>query len=310
MARRTKLPRKGIQFLWAALTNGYLAGFVKGKIYTGKSKHICLPGLNCYSCPGSLGACPLGALQAVLGSSNFRFSFYLFGFFLLLGTLFGRLICGFLCPFGLIQELLHKIPFPKKITSFALDKPLRYAKYVILVVFVILLPLFVVDAFGNGTPWFCKWICPAGTLEAGIPLLLTNPALAQTVGFLYRWKLLILACTLLLSVLIFRPFCKYICPLGAIYALFNRVSVYRYEVNPARCTSCGRCRKACPMQVKPDTEPNHPECIRCGACKTVCTFGAIETGFLRSDAIPPRKERKRWMRQGAPPEREHERKRG
>ncbi len=271
--------RRTIQWAWTLLTNGNLAGFFQGKIYTGKLKQLCVPGLNCYSCPGSLGSCPIGSLQAVLGSSRFKISFYLLGFFLLIGTVLGRVVCGFLCPFGLLQELLHKIPFFKKIKTFRLDKPLRLLKYGILLVFVILLPLFAVDAAGSGSPWFCKLICPAGTLEGGLPLVLSNAPLREVIGFLFHWKVAILIVTVVLSILIFRPFCKYICPLGAIYALFNRVSVYRYQVSAEKCVGCGKCEQVCPMQVNPHLEANHPECIRCGACKKACKFGAITSGF-------------------------------
>lgn len=270
--------RSTVQGAWAFLSNSYLVGFVQGKIYNGRLKNICVPGLNCYSCPGSLGSCPIGALQAVLGSAKYQVSFYLLGFFLLVGTLLGRAVCGFLCPFGWIQELLHRIPFVKKVKSFPGDRPLRWMKYIILLIFVILLPLFLVDAAGTGSPWFCKWICPAGTLEGGIPLILTNPALQEVVGFLFHWKLAILLVTILASIILYRPFCKYICPLGAIYALFNKISVYRYQVSPCKCTRCGQCESACPMQINPRTETNHGECIRCGACKTACDYGAITSG--------------------------------
>ena len=117
--------RHRIQAIWALLTNSYLAGFVQGKIYQGRIKNLCVPGLNCYSCPGALGACPVGALQAVIGSWNFKFAFYVAGFLLFIGALFGRFVCGFLCPFGLVQDLLHKLPFVKKITTFRGDMLLR-----------------------------------------------------------------------------------------------------------------------------------------------------------------------------------------
>lgn len=282
--------RAAIQWAWALLTNGNLAGFLQGKIYTGKLKQFCVPGLNCYSCPGSLGSCPIGSLQAVLGSSRFKFSFYLLGFFLLIGTVLGRVVCGFLCPFGLFQELLHKIPFFKKVKTFRLDKPLRLLKYGILLVFVILLPLFVVDAAGSGSPWFCKLICPAGTLEGGLPLVLGNASLREIIGFLFHWKVAILIATVVLSILIFRPFCKYICPLGAIYALFNRVSIYRYHVSAEKCVGCGKCEQVCPMQVNPHLEANHPECIRCGACKEACKFGAITSGFRAKEPKPSKEK--------------------
>lgn len=246
-----------VQALWAAATNSYVTGFVTGKIYQGKGKSICVPGLNCYSCPGAVGACPIGALQAVLSDRKFMFSCYIFGFLTLVGAFCGRFVCGWLCPFGLVQDLLHKIPFVRKIRTFPGDRALRYVKYGVLVVLVILLPLFAVDMVGYGEPWFCKWVCPAGTLQAGIPMVLLNEGLRATVGFLYTWKLAILAVVLVASVIIYRPFCRYLCPLGAVYALFNRVSLLR--VTPGKI--CGNC----PMCAK----PNGPECIRCASRPTL-----------------------------------------
>ena len=280
MGRRVKHLRKIVQFAWALITNGYVVGFLQGEIYTGKLKSICVPGLNCYSCPGSLGSCPIGSLQAVLGSAKHKISFYMLGFFLIVGTVFGRFVCGFLCPFGLIQELLNKIPFPKKIKTFRADKLLRKFKYVILVVFVILFPMFVIDLVGTSSPWFCKWICPAGTLQGGIPLVIANPAIRDAVGFLFTWKVAILVVTVIMSIIIYRPFCKYICPLGAIYALFNKISIYKYQIDEKKCTDCKECEKACPMNIRPQKEANHQECVRCGECKDVCKFEAISSGFV------------------------------
>lgn len=268
-------PRHGVQAVWAFLTNSYLAGFLQGKIYQGKLKNLCVPGLNCYSCPGALGACPIGALQAVIGSWNFKLAFYVSGFLIFVGALVGRLVCGWLCPFGLIQDLLHKISFFKKISTFRGDKLLRKLKYVILVVFVILLPMFLVDLLGQGAPYFCKLICPVGTLEGGIPLVLLNSAMHSALGWLYAWKNVLLVATILLSILIYRPFCKYICPLGAIYSLFNRISIFRYRVDEHKCIHCGACAKVCKMHVDPVKNANDPECIRCGKCKLVCPAGAI-----------------------------------
>lgn len=272
--------RHGVQTLWAFLTNSYLAGFAQGKIYKGSLKNLCVPGMNCYSCPGALGSCPIGALQAVIGSWNFKFSFYVAGFLFFIGALIGRFVCGWLCPFGLVQELLHKIPFPKKIKTFRGDRLLRKLKYVILAVFVILMPMFLVDLLGQGAPYFCKLICPVGTLEGGLPLTLLNNALHSALGWLYAWKVTILVVLLILSILIYRPFCKYICPLGAIYSVFNPISVFRYRVNPDKCVNCGACAKACGMGCDPVKNANSVECIRCGECKKVCPTGAICSGFL------------------------------
>ncbi len=267
--------RHRIQILWALLTNSYLVGFFQGKIYKGKLKNLCVPGLNCYSCPGALGACPIGAMQAVVGNWNFQFAFYVSGFLVFVGALVGRFACGWLCPFGLVQELLHKIPFIKKMGAFRGDKLLRKLKYVILLVFVILLPMVLVDVLGQGAPYFCKFICPAGTLEGGIPLVLWNESMQGALGWLYVWKNALLVATIFLSILIYRPFCKYICPLGAIYSVFNPIAVFRYQVEKETCIGCGACAKACKMQVNPVESPNHPECIRCGACKRSCPVDAI-----------------------------------
>lgn len=272
-------PRHCIQALWALMTNSYLVGFIHGKIYRGNLKSLCVPGMNCYSCPGALGACPIGAMQAVIGSWNFSFAFYVAGFLMFVGAIIGRFVCGWLCPFGLIQELLHKIPFPKKIKSFHGDKLLRMLKYVILIIFVILMPMFLVDLLGQGAPYFCKLICPVGTLEGGIPLVLANRAMRGALGWLYAWKTVILAVTIFLSILIYRPFCKYICPLGGIYSVFNPISVFRYRIDSEKCISCGACAKSCDMNCDPVKNPNGLECIRCGKCKKACPVGAISSGF-------------------------------
>ena len=268
-----------IQAVSALLMNGNLKGFFQGKIWQGQSKQVCVPGLNCYSCPGALGACPIGSLQAVLNGRQKNLSFYVTGLLILFGTIFGRLICGFLCPFGFLQELLYKIPVRKWRIPKKIDAKLRYLKYVILVVFVLLLPAFLHGTYGIGDPWFCKYICPAGTLEGGIPLVSVNSGLRSMVGVLFSWKILILILVLVASMYIYRPFCKYMCPLGAIYGLFNRFSIYQMQVEKDKCTHCGICEKTCLMQVNVTENINSPECIRCGACKNVCPVHAIKSGY-------------------------------
>lgn len=277
MAEKKGFPhlRTCVQAAWTVLSNCYAVGFAEGRIYTGPLKKLCFPGLNCYSCPGAAGACPIGSLQAVMGSWKFSVSLYVGGFLMLVGALLGRFVCGWLCPFGLAQDLLYKIPFIRKINRFPGDKVLRYLKYVILLVFVILMPLFVVDIVGQGAPAFCKYICPSGTLLGGIPLVLKNPALQAMVGFLFCWKVAILMVTVFLSILIYRPFCRYICPLGAAYALFNRASLYRLRVDKNQCVNCGLCAKTCKMGVDPVKTPNSAECIRCGDCARACPKNAV-----------------------------------
>lgn len=271
--------RHFFQFLWFIITNSYFEGFKTGKIYTGNLKKLCVPGMNCYSCPGAKGSCPIGSLQAVIGNSNYKFSYYIVGILFFIGALMGRFVCGWLCPFGLVQDLLYKIPFVKKLKTFKGDKYLRKMKYAILLIFVILLPLFLVDVLGQGSPFFCKLICPVGMLEGGIPLVLLNKGMRSAIGFLYYWKGFILILTIILSIIIYRPFCKYVCPLGAIYSLFNPISMFRYRLDKDKCISCGKCKRVCQMNVDPVKNCNHAECIRCGRCKNACPTQAIEYSF-------------------------------
>lgn len=274
MAKISKI-RLIVQACFAALSNGYIKGFTQGSLYQGDIKYVCTPGLNCYSCPGAFASCPIGSLQATLNSRDYYVSLYVAGILVVTGTFLGRFVCGFLCPFGLVQDLLFKIPFVKKIRTLPGEKFLRWLRYLILLVFVILLPVFVMDITGLGQPWFCKYICPAGTLEGGIPQTLLNENLRGAIGFLFKWKVSILVVTVISSIIIYRPFCRYICPLGAIYGLFNKVSFYRYKVDPYKCTKCGACQKICKLNIKVYENPNSLDCIRCGECKAGCPKKAI-----------------------------------
>lgn len=264
-----------IQALATLATNANLKGFFEGRIYTGNTKVACVPGLNCYSCPGAVGSCPIGSLQAVIGSKKFSISYYVFGIMILIGALLGRLVCGLLCPFGFVQDLLYKIPTPKFKIPEKIDRPLRYLKYAILLVFVILLPMFLTNQFGLGAPYFCKLICPAGTLGGALPLLATNEGLRSTIGFLFFWKLSILIVIVALSIFTYRPFCKYICPLGAFYSFFNKIGFYKMEFVPDKCVNCGLCEKSCKMDINVRANPNSLECIRCGACTAACRHDAL-----------------------------------
>ena len=283
--------RGWIQAAATLLTNIHIPNLLKGKIYQGNVKTMCVPGLNCYSCPAATGACPIGAFQAVVGSSKFKFTYYITGFFILLGVLLGRFICGFLCPFGWFQDLLHKIP-GKKLSTAKL-KPLRYLKYVILVVFVILLPAFVTNSLGMGDPFFCKYICPQGVLEGAIPLSLANSGIRAALGHLFTFKFTILALFIILSILFYRPFCKWICPLGAIYSLFNKVSFLKIQVDHEKCVGCQKCSRVCKMDVNVVDTPNHPECIRCGECMKACPTDAIcyHYGFSKKKQADDQQEK-------------------
>ena len=272
-SQRFSRVRGWIQAGATLLTNIHQPNFFRGGIYQGKGKSVCVPGLNCYSCPAASGACPIGSFQAVVGSSKFGFSYYITGFLILLGVLLGRFICGFLCPFGWLQELLHKIP-SKKLSTKKL-KPLTYLKYIILLLAVVLLPALAVNDVGMGDPFFCKYICPQGVLEGAIPLSLVNEGIRAALGTLFVQKLFILLAAVALSILFYRPYCKWICPLGAFYALLNKTSLLEIKMDEQKCVSCGKCAASCKMDVDVRKTPNHAECIRCGKCITACPAEAL-----------------------------------
>jgi len=271
--------RRRIQILATVLSNAFWQFPVTRGLYQGRLKALCVPGLNCYSCPAATGACPLGALQNFMATmrpslklGQHHFGLYVLGILGIMGSLVGRMPCGWLCPFGFLQELIHKIPSRK----FEIPRFLTYVKYVFLGLFIFILPFFIVDNFGYGMTWFCKYVCPAGTLEAGIPLLLLKPELQGLISILFYNKLSILALFLVWMVLSRRPFCRVLCPLGAIYSLFNRYSVFRMTHDPDKCTLCHACYHDCPMGVKFYEDPNNYDCIRCLKClQESCRFGAI-----------------------------------
>ena len=258
--------RRYIQLLAPVLMNAHITGFYDGKIYQGKLKAVCTPGLNCYSCPGAYLACPLGSFQSALVSNRNRVPYYVLGTLLLFGALFGRFICGFLCPFGLIQELLYKLPVPK-IKKSRVTAALSWLKYVVLAVFVIGIPLL------YAVPGFCKYICPAGTLEGGIPLVLAGEKLRKLIGVLFGWKLFLLIVILVAVCFCYRAFCRFLCPLGAFYSFFAGHSVKRVEVDEKLCTHCGKCTALCRMDVK---KVGDRECICCLECKKHCPHNAIK----------------------------------
>ncbi len=275
--------RIAVQAISAALLNGYAAGFLNKKIYTGRLKGFCIPVLNCYSCPGAIGSCPIGALQTVIGSPVRKIPFYTLGYIMLIGVCIGRLACGLICPFGFLQDLLAKIPLPKIRINKTIDKILRYIKYLILIFLVILLPFFLTDKDAS-LPYFCKYLCPAGTLEGGLFHVLANPSLRSLAGNLFNWKLIVLIAVIILSVFIPRSFCRYLCPLGGLYSLFNRFSFFRLDLDRSKCIDCGKCEQACPMAVDVRKNINSGECIRCGICRENCPADAIRAEALLKSA--------------------------
>jgi polyferredoxin len=292
--------RKWVQALFFLIANGYWNFPLTRGIYQGPLKVVCSPGLNCYSCPAATTYCPLGALQQLfsgvrlaLGNGQIYVGLYVVSAMGIIGSFTGRMVCGWACPFGLFQELLYKIPSQK----FGVWPVLRYVKYVLLLFMVILLPLFAIDAFHMGEPWFCKYVCPAGTLEAGIPLLIMQPRLRVNLGGLFLNKLFFLFLFVGWAVVASRPFCRTACPLGAFYALFSKIRLVKLRLDSVKCTHCEACHTVCPMGVRFNESPDDMECISCFACSKVCNFNAIR---LEIGGVTITKERPSPLRKAQP----------
>lgn len=280
-----RIARRAVQLAALLGSNLHVQGWVTGGIFTGLSKMFFTPGIWCYSTPSAVLSCPAGSLQALLaspavlgalatGRADALAVLAPLGFICAVGLAAGRFPCGWICPFGLVQELLHSVPSPR----LSLPSGLRPLKYGMLALFIVLLPILMRPSPGApGDPWFCKAVCPAGTSLAGWPLVSLAPEGTYATGFLFSWKTAIAVAVILLAVTSERPFCRFLCPLGAAWGLLGKAAVVRMRVSN-RCVKCGRCRQVCPMDIGIWEDPSSAECVRCMKCVGVCPVKAISHG--------------------------------
>ena len=252
------------------LGNSYFATLITKGINTSSQKGTCFPFLNCYSCPSALFACPIGTLQHF--SALHTFPLYPVALLVMIGLTIGRMTCGWLCPFGFVQDLLHKVPTRTKI---AVPEWANIFKYFSLLILVIIIP------YLTGEYWFSK-LCPAGTLMAALPIALWNPInpingehlMPTEAGFLFAVSSFLLVLFLIWFAYSKRPFCRVFCPLGAIFSVFNGISFVKLRVSSS-CDACNKCQDYCPMGIKVYENPNSTECIRCLEC-TRCEYVQVE----------------------------------
>lgn len=233
--------------------------------------NICGPVFHCYACPLATFACPIGVI-AQFGAVHL-FPFIAVGLLVTLGALFGSVICGWVCPFGLLQDLAAKVPVKK----FKLPKWSGYFRYAVLIITVLAVPYF----FGEGHWLFICRVCPAGALEAAVPNMVSQAVRGETVVFPSAVKFGILAVFLVAIFISIRPWCRVLCPLGAIFAFFNRFSIFSMQLDEYKCTKCNRCRTLCSYGIEPDITPNSDRCIRCLEC-TKCSPRALTAGTVFS----------------------------
>ncbi len=266
-----------IQFIFLVIQNPFIQNFLTGTIYRGPAKAICTGTLTCYSCPAAPFSCPIGTMQYIIEYAK-MIPTYAIGSLAVFGTLFGRGPCAYACPFGLLQDLLHKFsPFSAQVRMMPW---VRQLKWVIFAAFVVIIP------YWKELPAFCAWICPAGTLQAGIPIVIANESFRVGVGLTFAWKVILLVIILLYAMREQRPFCRYLCPLGLFLGLFNRIAMLRIARDRKVCLSCGMCGKQCPMGLELPREINHLDCIKCGTCIKGCPpkIKALSWKFMPLDA--------------------------
>lgn len=248
---------------------------------TGKSVNFpiestCVPGLNCQYCRYTISGCPIGITQQALSGSFSAIAWQLWGMLVLFALLFGRLICGWACPMGLLQDVLDKVPLPKlkknKVTYYA-----TYIKYIITILFVLALPFYTGHWTARAINTFCAYICPGNFLETLLLPNLLRGNIDNLIIALQNSKFIWVLGLLVTMMWIYRPFCRFICPLGAFYGLFNRFALFGMKVDSHTCIHCNACVRNCKMDIR---HVGDRECIGCGSCQSICPKQAISFKHL------------------------------
>ena len=220
--------------------------------------------------------CPFGGLESlyqVFTTGSFIAKIFagtmtLFIITLILAVIFRRSFCGLICPFGAIQEFFAKLGqkiFKRKwIMPARIDQPLRYLKYVVLLVTV-------VYAWKTAGLWMAPY--DPWSAYAHLPEGLESVWAESAVG------LIILVVTIVCSLIYDRFFCKYLCPVGALYGIVGKISPFKVVRNEDVCIDCGLCNKSCPMNidVQHSLKVTTAECMNCQTCVNSCPKeGALE----------------------------------
>ncbi|MCK4349205.1 MAG: 4Fe-4S binding protein [Candidatus Krumholzibacteria bacterium] len=173
-------------------------------------------------------------------------------------TLLGnKLFCGWVCPIGALQELIHRIPLPKRLK---LKIPFRVANSIRVVIFA----LFILFVFMMGIEIY-EYFSPFEALHWNL----------EAAG------LIILGAVMLVALFIWRPFCYFVCPLGLLTWVLEQFSIFRVKVEPGICTDCDRCIRENPCLAMPAIVKDsriRPDCFACGLCLDSCTKKGLSYG--------------------------------
>ena len=252
-------------------------GFKLNGIFPGIKTGYCYPFFYCNACPAATSACPIRSIEIGVYKSSWNWKFILYPLLILglVGVVSGRAVCGWACPIGLLQrvtgrvarKIKDKIPFIKKIGENKIETKLRYTKYLVLISLVIITPILVGFMFTD--------ICPVGFLVGTIPISLLVPGGYIPSAYFYLAAVIFV----LFIILIFtveRGWCRYFCPVGAILAPFNKISLLHVTVDKDKCIHCNVCIDNCPMGIDVPNMNRDPECILCGKCIEVCPKNIIK----------------------------------
>jgi polyferredoxin len=261
MSLKLTVKRRLVQVLAAILLTSNFAGAGLG--------NACIPILYCEACALTWLGCPIGIMASAIAFHEIPWLILaiVFGSALVVG----RWFCGWICPSGLVQDWLYKIPSRK----IEIPRWTRFIKYAVLLGPVIAIAYY----FTKDNPYFfCSW-CPTATASVVIPQAIQFRELEFDWGLL---RLAILVLVIILAVMNHRSFCKVLCPVGAMVSLTSRLSWLAIRLDAERCKRCKTCDKECPMDVQVESRKDSgdpinsdPECVNCLTCESVCAKEAI-----------------------------------
>ena len=240
------------------------------------AKWFCHPVLSCHSCALAYFACPVGVFVHFAGHRVFPL--VALGTVLLVGVLAGRLLCGWVCPFGFLQDLLFRI----KTRKFKLPAWTANIKYGVLVLLVFTFPFLLGEETSLS---FCR-ICPAAAAQVSLPAATASVFGGQGLAGIGAWswvKLGVLVAVIAVVIFSSRAFCKVLCPIGALLAPLNHISLWRVKPATENCIKCRRCDRKCPTAVAPsarilqrEAPSRSADCVVCHKCQAVCPQRAKE----------------------------------
>lgn len=267
--KRRGKPAKFVRWRWLVQL-GFLVAWLDPLML--RMHNICGPVFHCYSCPLAMFACPIGVIANF--SALHVIPFAAIGMLVVLGAAFGSFICGWVCPFGFLQDLIAKVPTPK----IALPLWAGHLRYVVLVAFVLVIPYF----WGEAHPFFVCRLCPAGALEGAVPNMVSQAVAHQPITWPTGLKSAIVVMIVIAMFFVWRPWCTLFCPLGAIYSLLNHVSFLFLRFHPHKCIDCADCRSLCVDGTPAERRVDGLHCVRCAEC-TRCRSVTVETVLSLSD---------------------------